>query len=104
MDATVRRRWFGALVLFTAVGLLVAGDTVLKGRLGTFGFLAYWLVCLALTGVAILVAMIDFRAERNRIRNEQVRLFESTLKQIQADAEERPKSEGRRPEKSKAQP
>jgi hypothetical protein len=87
MDATARRRWFGVLVLVVALALLVAGDTVLKGRLGPVAFLAYWLVCLALTGIAVFVAMLDFRALRFRMREENRRLFENTLKQIESDAE-----------------
>jgi len=90
MDATARRRWFGALVLFAALALLVAGDTVLKGRMGPVGFLIYWLVCFGLTGVAVVVAMLDYRAVRFRMREENRRLLDSTLRQIESDAQARP--------------
>ena len=34
LDATARRRWFGAVVLLAALGMLICGETVLRGKLG----------------------------------------------------------------------
>ena len=98
LDATARRRWFGAAVLLAALAMLICGQTVLKGRLGALVFIAYWLVCFGLTGLAILVALLDARALQRRTRQEQRDLFEATLKQIETEAKSRPRqsSEHRR--------
>jgi hypothetical protein len=90
LDATARRRWFGGLVLLAALAMLVCGDTVLKDRLGLLALFGYWMVCFALTGIAVLVAFRDLRAVQRRTRQEQRALFESTLKQVVADAKTRP--------------
>jgi hypothetical protein len=97
LDATARRRWFGVLVLLIAIGMLIAGETVLKGRMGDWGFLFYWLVCLGFTGLAIVVAFLDARALGRRTRKEAHDLFETTLKDIERDAEARPDRRDRPP-------
>ena|SRR5258707_3044696 len=87
LDATGRRRWFGAIVLFAALAMLVAGQTVLKDRLtDPQTFIAYWLVCFACTGLAIFVAFLDVRALQRRTREEQRNLVHRTLKEIETDA------------------
>jgi hypothetical protein len=96
LDATLRRRWFGAVVLLVALGILICGETVLKGKLGDLTFIAYWLVCFALTGMAIVVAFLDARALQRQTRHEQRDLFETTLKQIQSEARTRPGRPDRR--------
>ena len=90
LDATARRRWFGALVLLAALGMLIGGETVLKEKLGGLGFMLYWLVCFVFTGVAILFAFLDARALQRRIRREQRDLLDSTLKKIEAEAKTKP--------------
>jgi hypothetical protein len=92
MDETVRRRWFGALVLAGAIGMLVAGETVLKGILLGKAFWVYWLVCFFLTGLAMLVAFRDARAMLQRTGREQRNLLENTLDQIKSDAQRRRKA------------
>jgi len=89
LDATGRRRWIGAVALLAALAMLVGGETALKGHLGDLGFLVYWLICLALTGLAILMAFLDVRALQRRTRQEQRDLLDSTLKKIEADARKR---------------
>jgi hypothetical protein len=89
IDATARRRWFGAVILGLALAMLVCGETILKGKLGDLGFLGYWAVCLLLTGVAVLIALADARALRRRTRMEHRDLFESTLKEIESQARRR---------------
>jgi hypothetical protein len=96
IDATTRRRWFGAVVLLAALAMLICGETVLKGKLSDLTFIAYWLVCLALTGLAIVVAFLDARALQRRVRQEQRDLFETTHKEIQSRARPRPNRPGRR--------
>jgi len=96
MDATARRRWFGGLVLAGAVGMLVAGETMLKGMLLGLGFWVYWLICFFLTGLAMLIALRDAKAMLQRTGREQRDLLESTLKDIQKDAQARRNSSGKR--------
>jgi membrane protein implicated in regulation of membrane protease activity len=79
------RRCFGALCLLAAIAMLVAGETVLKGRLSALGFVAYWLVCFVVTVLAIYAALLDARAVRLETQAEQRALFESTLQKIQAE-------------------
>jgi uncharacterized RDD family membrane protein YckC len=86
LDANARRRWFGAAALLAALGMLICGETVLKEKLGDLTFIAYWLVCFALAGLAIVVAFLDARALQRRTRREQHDLFETTLKEIQSEA------------------
>jgi membrane protein implicated in regulation of membrane protease activity len=96
-DATARRRWFGAFVLLAALGMLIGGETVLKGKLGGLGFMCYWLACLAFTCLAIAIAVLDARALRRRIHEAQHELFDATLKQIETDA----KAKARRPDRKR---
>jgi hypothetical protein len=96
LDATTRRRWLGALVLLAALGMLVGGETVLKGKLENVGFIFYWLVCFGLTGLAIVIAFLDARALRRRTHQEQHDLFETTLKEIETEAKARPRRPDRR--------
>ena len=92
LDATARRRWFGALVLLAALGMLIGGETVLKGEADGLAFVFYWLVCFGFTGLAILVALLDARALRRRTSQEHLNLFETTLKELRTDVKN-----GRRP-------
>jgi hypothetical protein len=91
LSATARRRWFGALVLVAAVAMLIAGETVLDGRLDSFGFLIYWLACLGLTGATIFIAFFDARAVARRICQEERELLNTTFRQIKTDAQTRPR-------------
>jgi hypothetical protein len=86
-DSTVRRRWLAALLLAGAVAMLAAGETLLKNRLGPAAFFGYWLVCLALTFQAMVLALREVRALQERSREEQRKLIEATLKEIQTQAE-----------------
>jgi hypothetical protein len=96
LDATTRRRWFGAGVLLTALAMLLCGETLLKGRLGGLVFVLYWLICFALAGLAILIAVSDVRALQRRTVQEQRDLFEATLKQIETEAKTKPGRSARR--------
>ena len=92
LGPTARRRWFGAIVLLVALAMLVGGETVLKGKLKDLGFVAYWLACVGLTGLAVLIALLDARLLQRQTRQEQRQLFENTLRKIQTDAHGRPRS------------
>jgi hypothetical protein len=95
LDATARRRWFGALTLFAALAMVICGETVLRDRLGPLKTLLYWLACMVLAGVAIVVALLDVRALQRRTRREQHELFEATLKKIQSEVQTKPSQPGR---------
>ncbi len=83
--AKARRRWFGTLCLLTAIGLLIAGETVFKGRLSPLGFLLYWTGCFVVTGLAALTALRDAASVRAESRQEQRALFEETLRKAEAE-------------------
>jgi Na+/melibiose symporter-like transporter len=85
MNLKTRRRWFGALCLLAAIAMLVAGETMLKGRLGALGFFAYWCLCFVATVLAIGVALLDVRAVREETKAAQRALFENTLQKIQEE-------------------
>jgi hypothetical protein len=85
LNTKARRRWFGALCLLAAVGLLVAGETVLKGRLSPVGFLIYWSSCFLVTALAATAALLDAARVRAESRDEQRALFEETLRRIESE-------------------
>jgi hypothetical protein len=91
LDPTKSRRWVGAILVLAAVAMVICGETVLRDRMGPLATLAYWMGCLVLTSLAILVALLDLRALRNRTRLEERALFETTLKKIQSELETRPR-------------
>lgn len=78
LDSKSRRRWFGFLCLLAAIGMLVAGETMLKGLLSALAFLA----CFGFTILAIFAALADARALRQETRKQQRALFENTLGHI----------------------
>ena len=94
-DGTKRRRWIGGVSLGLALVMVVAGERVVRGRIGPGMELLYWLLCFLLTGVAIVVALLDFRALKQRILAEQRELVEKTLKDIQGEAQRRPERAGK---------
>jgi hypothetical protein len=81
-SADNRRRWLGGGFLGGALAMLLAGETVLKDRLSPAAFVFFWLGCMVLTGLAMLVAILDFGAQQRRAREEQRKLFENTLDDI----------------------
>ena len=64
----IRRRRLGAIFLSMALGILIAGETVLRDRLGKVGFVIFWLACFACTLLAMLMAVLDAAAIRRRAR------------------------------------
>lgn len=85
------RRWWGGIALVLAVGMLILGETALKSRLSGRGFLAYWLVCILLTAIAIVLALRDLRYQTRQARTAQRELLDSALRQIEAEARARAK-------------
>jgi len=76
------------LFLALAAGMLIWGETVLKPHLNGVGFLLYWLGCFVVTGLAIITALLDMRATRRRIQEEQRDLLERTWKDIENKPED----------------
>jgi drug/metabolite transporter (DMT)-like permease len=93
----VRRRSLGGIFLVAALAMLIAGQTVLQDRLGPTGFIFFWLGCFVFTGLALLVAILDFSAVRRRTRKEQLELFENTLKGIEQQKESKSQNSPGRP-------
>ncbi len=83
----MRRRWLGVAFLATALVMLVAGETIFKGRLSLLGSLLFWLVCFVCTIVAVIIAFLDVRAMGREVSKAQRELFNSTLKKIELDAQ-----------------
>jgi len=89
LDVNLWRRWFGVFALVAALGMLIAGETVLQSKLKELSFLAYWFVCFCFTGLAVVVALLDARALRRRARQQRRELLTTTLKEISDEARSR---------------
>jgi hypothetical protein len=77
-----RRRWFGAICLTVATGMLALGLTALKTRLQGEVFVYYWLVCTIFTGLTMVVALLDLRAVRQRSQQEENDLLKNVLREF----------------------
>jgi hypothetical protein len=86
LNATIKRRLLGTLFLLAALGMLVAGETVWKDRLGTSVSVLYWLACFVFTMLAIITALRDVRALSEKAVKEQRGLLDTTLREIESDA------------------
>ena len=82
-----RRRWCGAIFLLAALAMLVAGETVLRDRLGKIGFVVFWMACFVFTCLALLIALIDAAVVRRRAREEHRQFLEQTLQEIAREKE-----------------
>ena len=81
-------------MLVAALGMLIAGETILERHLRGLAFLFYWLLCLILTGAAIIVAYLDARSVRQRSRVEARELLEKTIHKIESDVRQAPRRNG----------
>ena len=88
-SADALRRWLGAFCLAVAAGMLIWGQTILKPQLDGLIFLFYWFACFTFTMAAIVIALLDVRALRRRTRDEQRKLMERTLEQVDRERKER---------------
>jgi len=86
-SADALRRWLGLFCLAVAAGLLIWGQTILKPLLDGASYVIYWFICFFFTVAAIGIALIDLRAVRQRMREEQNELIRKTLAEIEAKAE-----------------
>jgi hypothetical protein len=69
--------------------MLVLGLTVLKDRLRLETFLYYWLACMLVTALTLIIALLDLRAVRLRSRCEQAELMNRALLEIEREKRER---------------
>ena len=70
IEGVVKRRALGVLFLVLALGMLVAGETVLQDKLSSSLFVLYWLACFVFTMLAMIVALRDLRALQSKARKE----------------------------------
>jgi hypothetical protein len=90
MSASKIRQWLAGIFLVLALLMLALGLTALAGRLRSFGFLIYWLICFALTGAAALLALIDLFLLKRQLRYAQKELIEQTLNEAKNDLKRNP--------------
>jgi hypothetical protein len=73
------RRAIGLALLALAILLLFAGQTILRPQLYGARFAVYWLVCLLLVAMAMIVALVDLLAIRYQARRQQLDLLRNAL-------------------------
>lgn len=78
--------------------MLLAGETVLRDRLGRVSFLVFWLVCFLFTCLALLVAFLDLTVIRRRTCDQQRALLDEALKGIARRPGARPEQRPERDE------
>ena len=83
--ADARRRWYGAFFLVLAGGMLVWGQTWLQRYLTGWSFVVYWTACFVLTALAMVVALLDMRAVRQRTQQEHRKLLRHMFTEDQPD-------------------
>jgi len=88
-SADALRRWLGVFCLAVAAGMLIWGQTVLESHLRGRMFLIYWIVCFGFTIAAIVIALRDIRVLRRRTRQEQRKLVEATLEEVDHERKDR---------------
>ena len=88
------RRCFGGVCLVASVGMVILGQTVLKDRLHGADFIQYWLICVVVTWVTLITALLDMRVVRKRSKREQTELIQNALKGIAEDEQKTRKKTG----------
>ena len=89
--ADARRRWLGLFCLTTAGGMVTWGLIVLGSELRGFLFLFYWAACFLFTVAAIFIALVDMRAVRRRIQEEEEDLLTATVAEIERSKQKSPR-------------
>lgn len=82
IPVNARRRWFGAFFLVLAGGMLIWGETLLEPWLKGPVFVLYWIVCFLLTGLAMFIALLDARAIRRQVKNQQREEFHKAFEDM----------------------
>lgn len=75
-------RWLATICLAVSVGMVVAGESLLKQRLQAKVFIYYWLVCIIFTFLTMVTALVDYWVVRRRMHREQKALFQEALQAI----------------------
>jgi len=70
--------------LAVAAGMLIWGQTVLEPYLTGVVFIVYWAACFVFTLGAIIIALLDIRAVRRRVRNQRRDLIQRTLEGVES--------------------
>jgi hypothetical protein len=78
-----RRRWMGAVILAVALLMLIAGETLLKGKLSPVWMLAYWLACFALAAISMIYAVLDASAVARQTAKARRELAAHTVQEIE---------------------
>ena len=82
------RRRAQLILLVVAVVMLGLGLTVFAKSLTGLALIAYYLVCLALTLIAMLLALRDMRDIRRQNREERIGLAEQAFDGVSAEVKE----------------
>jgi hypothetical protein len=88
----IRRRVIGAIFLVAAIVMVVTGETFLRDKLraNPAYFVLFWMICVVLLGLAVLIAILDMAVVRRQIHDEQQELLETTIRQIEREKSRRP--------------
>ena len=87
--ADARRRWWGTLFLTLAAAFLIWGQTVLKPYLNGVAYLFYWFLCFVFTVLAIFIALLDMRAVRRYLHQQNREIVERAIAEAQKASEEK---------------
>ncbi len=78
-DFPSKKRWLSGLCLVIALLMLILGQTVFVHSLQGRTFILYWLACFALTGLAAIVALVDFFSLQRQARMKQREIIEEVF-------------------------
>lgn len=82
------RRRAQLVLLLAAVVMVVLGLTAFAKSLNGFGLIAYYLVCMALTLAAMILALRDMRDLRRQTREQHIGLAEQAFDDVSAEVKE----------------
>lgn len=82
------------IFLAAALLMLLAGETLLKGRLEGLSFIVYWLGCFLFTILTMMMAFLDLAALRRDTREDHRALLEQTVQEIEQAKERKARSSG----------
>ena len=85
INPNLPRRWATLMFLGLAGVMLVLGLTVWRKSLAGMGFVAYWLGCLALTLIAMLLAVREMSYIRRQNRAEKTGLIEQAFGDVASE-------------------
>lgn len=87
------------IALAVAVVMVILGLTLLSPYLRGVGYLVYWLICIAFTFAALLLAFFDLQKLRQQSREEQRHLIHDALQGL-PDPADAPEGKPRPPERN----